>query len=484
MKRFSRVLSLILCMALLAGLLSTTAFASRKKTVKIVGLGDSTSMGYLMDDFSWDHNHEDEIASQWSNCALLKQYLEETWGLEVDAKDLTLTGSRTFELRAVLDKDFYNRLGTKPGYCNDHFKGPYGYLACAGNDLHPYQSYEEMHKVFTEAISDADIITFDICMAEITSVLGAFSMPEYLYGYSTCYELLEAEGCQFLGQSMEALRKTLDSLLNSAGLPAEQITGLVDGLLYGYASMCCHFSKSVELIYKLNPDVNLIVVGPYNAMHDVALTTGDVTIDVAPIWQVVLDALANYSICMDKNSWRYRYADCRSGIETLQDAAAKGDWEGYKNFYYMICGSYDVEPTQQVKENISAACANRTFQLESFTQVLGASGVFGGKEALTNPNASPEEKEALALSVMFGLNHSAGLHPDKIGYWQKFDAIKHALLGCAAANGTYLNRILEDGVGFVGTVVTSILGNKESNTKLQTIIKKAFTPVIRFSLFK
>ena len=114
-KTAKRIISVMLCIVMLTGILAVGAGAERKP-YRYVSLGDSTSMGYILNDFNWSHHHPDG-ASAYANYARMMDYLKNTWNVKnLEGLDLTLTGCRPTELRAILDKDFYAR------FCDGNIK--------------------------------------------------------------------------------------------------------------------------------------------------------------------------------------------------------------------------------------------------------------------------------------------------------------------------------------------------------------------------
>lgn len=454
-----RMLSLLLCIALVGGVLSVSV-AAEAAPYRYVALGDSCSMGYILNDFDWSHNHKDKEngASAFANFANMMRYLKDTWHLQnVDGTDLSLTGCRPTEFRAILDTEYFARScdGNEKTDLNscDHHLDQY-FASWSGNE-----SYEQLHNKYVETIASADLITFDMIMADTaTLVAGLVGNAEYQYGYASYSELLKAEGCEFLGGSVEALRASLEAILGDA---AAQLTGLVDSMLCAYAADVINFTKSVELIYDLNPDVNLIVVGPSNVFEGIWMDVGGIVIPFGDFYGVLLEFLTSYMIT-GTYSWRYRFADCSGGVETLREALAKGETEEYSYMVDQILqnsiGSkykknYSAEQIEEMKERIVYACGLKKISLDVYLNGEGNANL----ALLGDESATEEDYEALCVAVMEGLDHAAGNHPDKVGYQQKFEAIKRAFLSPVAANGAYLTRILDGTVSIVNNTVLLLI---------------------------
>ena len=459
------------------------------KPYRYVALGDSTSMGYILNDFNWSHYHPDG-ASQHAVFALMKDWLENTMHVKnLEAMDLTLTGCRPMELRALLDKDFFNRFcdtinGNHLNYCDDH-------LDQYTHTWDRPEPYEVLNERYTKAIKEADVVTFDMVMAGTYGMVVALTgdVSEY-YGYSSYAELLKGEGCEFMGNTVEALRTSLEKLLGDS---AAQLNGIIDALLCAYAGDVVNFSKAVELIYKLNPDVHLIVTGPYNSYDGICLDLGGVQIDFGKIYGVLVQALTTHMIT-DKNAWRYRFADCSGGVSTLKEALARGEIDQYDEYVdniikYALGDSkytkkYNAEQIADMKAVITEVSKYNVFTLDG---MIGAMTLTEGdkslKRAITrDAKATEADYMNLAGMVFMGMGHNAGTHPDNLGYQQKFEATKRAFLSPVAANGALLTRILDGTVGIVNNTVGLVFGNKTSIMKFVDFIKDLFTPLLRISL--
>ena len=454
-KNVKRMISLVLCVIMLAGMCTVSASAESNKPYRYVSLGDSTSMGYILNDFEWSHNHPDG-ASAYANYARVMDYLKNTWHIKnLEGLDLTLTGSRPTELRAILDKDFYGRFcdgnpSTDLNYCDQHLDG---YM----NDGTGKESYEQLNKKFTDAIANADLITYDLIMADQTSMAaGLAGNAKYYYGYASYSELLAAEGCEFLAESVAALRAGLEAVL---GDTAASLNGFIDSMLCAYVADVVNFTKSLDIIYKLNPDVNLIVVGPYNAFEGKSLYMDGIEINIEKVYGVLLEALTSYMVS-DKHSWHYRFADCSGGVQTLNTALGNGELDTYSYLVDQVLErslgknykkAYSAEQIEAMKGNIQYACSLRRISLDVALNGAGNANLalVGSEEATT------QDYEALCMTVLTGLDHAAGTHPDIVGYQQKFEAIKRAFVSPVAANGAYLTRIIDNTVSIVNKVAAS-----------------------------
>ena len=478
-KTAKRIISLVLCFVMLAGVFAVGV--SAEESYNYVSLGDSTSMGYLLNDYAYG-DREIKGSCKYSVFSMMKNYLEETWKLNnVNAKDLTLLGARPIELRAILDED-YSALycdgssSTNLGYC-DHHIDQYIQTFTSG------KSYEELHDLYVNAIANADLITFDLIMADTKSLFGAFSNPTKYFNCESYAEMLSVEGHPVLADIAEDLRATLNKTLGGLGLPAEELASFIDGVQRIFYGLCSNYSDVMDLIYKLNPDVNMIVVGPYNAFDGLCVSVGGIEIELGTIWGIVQSFIENYAISVDKHCWRYRYADCPDSIGLLQQSLANGDFEQYSyvtdTLLKQLLGKnytteYDAAKIGQVKSALSRACSIRTMPIDV---MLNGAGDY--TKAVFSDSPAEEDYAALGWEVLQGLANSAGIHPNEQGYVQKFESVKRAFISPVAANGTHLTRIIDGSVGIVNNVVGAVFGNRDSIMRIITVIKNIFTPIFR-----
>ena len=491
-KTAKRIICIVLCVVMMTSLLAVGASAGGvNRPFRYVSFSDSCGLGYLLNDFLWDEEHDDKSAgaSSFANFGNVMNYLKNDLHLRnVEGMDLGLCGMRPMELRAVLDKACYERFCTGDGsYCDSHVAQWMLNNKNQGKD----PSYEYLSSTYTEAVKNADLITYDMIMADTASALLALTGGAKLcFGYSSYAELLKAEGCEFMGKTVEALRTSLEKLLGDS---AAQLNGIIDSMLCTFAADAVHFSKSIELIYKLNPDVHLIVTGPYNSYDGICLDLGGVQIDFGKIYGVLVQALTTHMIT-DKNAWRYRFADCSGGVSTLKEALARGEIDQYDEYVdniikYALGDSkytkkYNAEQIADMKAVITEVSKYNVFTLDG---MIGAMTLTEGdkslKRAITrDAKATEADYMNLAGMVFMGMGHNAGTHPDNLGYQQKFEATKRAFLSPVAANGALLTRILDGTFGIVNNTVGLVFGNKTSVMKFVDFIKDLFTPLLRISL--
>lgn len=518
-----KILSLFLCLCMLLSL-SAVAFAvestqsegalsslfdrypsnEETDTVNYVALGDSTAAGYYMNDYhrSYQHNTSlDNVSSAYSEYALFKSYLQRT-GNRVKGTDLTLNSMRPSELRAILDSIYYTSAvlaGKEDSLCLKYL--PYYCEA--------YGTYTNLHNRFTEAIESADVITCDMLSGDFglyfTDYLQQLFQKGFQNGnYKSEYEaLMRREGYPALADSAAALNRTLRAALNGMDLMDNELVGtldlLVDLLLYCYAHCVINFSKTMDLIYGLNEDVTLIIVGPYNPLTRLVGTYHGIEVNFGKLWDCLSEAITYYIVKIDPHAGQYLFADCSAGVNSFIDDFAEGRFldPGYKNYRSMFYNYTNIDPESfvsgadliQLSQNIQDAC-NAPVELENLIKVFSLDAetlqAECQKAALVNTTCgaglSGEDitlsKTALLASFVTQ-ERSCGYHPGVSGYLQKAVYIIKAYKRSYTADNTYCIRVSDLAKKLAVNFIGSAFGFESSRNSLQAVLTQLFTPIIR-----
>ena len=491
-----------------------------KPTINYVAFGDSTSMGYLMNDFCDGYvrmNYNNTKSSKFSTYSQFSDYLTQQGNI-VSGIDLSMLGMRPSELRAILDGDYYEDQMSRPhNFCEDHMSGYIGV----------YGTYENIHSAFTKAISEADIITYDILMAEfgvylVERIEGFLSGSPYL-DYDGAGEnfaqLMRENNCPEIAASAEALSSKIQSLLAGAGLPADMVSKVLDMVLYTYAHFAINFSVTMDQIYTLNPDVELIVVGPVNPISHMTATYNGIDIDVSALLDCMISSIAAYTIKGDSHASQYLYADCTAtGLESFIDDFAKGTlfdptadfygaYSAYRKIFFRglsLPENFDTlvspEVMAAINENIKATCSCPRFDLTNLLSVLSASeadsaaaisrALFAGLDLsemgigdfsdLAVGNAAPADRFIL-LFFFISQARGSGYHPSAKGCLDKAAAIALAHQRGYTADGTYLARAIETSEYLTANAIGAIWNIGDSRNNLKTFFTDLFTPVIDLS---
>lgn len=484
----------------LASLLSFYSAYRKNHTINYVALGDSTAMGYYMNDYhrSYQHNTSlDNVSSAYSEYALFKSYLQCT-GNWVNGTDLTLNSMRPSELRAILDSSYYTSAVAavqEDSLCLDYLK----------NYCDAYGTYTNLHNTFTEAIESADVITCDMLSGDFglyfTDHLAklfsdGFQSDDYQSEYAT---LMRREGYPALADSAAALNRTLRAALNGMGLMDNELVGtldlLVDLLLYCYAHCVINFSKTMDLIYGLNEDVTLIIVGPYNPLTRLVGTYHGIEVNFGKLWDCLSEAITYYIVKMDPHVGQYLFADCSAGVNSFIDDFAGGhfldaEYASYQDLFFSYTG---IDPANvdslQLSQNIQDVC-NTSIELEYLLTVFSLEDsdlqAEYQKAALANTTydnqtygeSSAVSKTALLYSFVTQA-HSCGYHPGVSGNQQKVAYIVKAYEQGDTADHTYCIRVADLAKTLAVNFIGSALGCESSRETLQAVLTQLFTPIIR-----
>lgn len=503
MKTMKRALSLILACMMLFSVMSVAANAE-STPYKYVSLGNSTTMGYMLNDYEdayYRPNFQDN-ASKYGTTYVFAKWLESQVG-ELEVSDLCMTGMRSAELRAALDEDYYNMKNETNNFTSSHFSGYTG-------TSRGYGSYENLHNTFVEAISNADLITYDLCMTDFCSYF-AYRIEELLmngheselYKNDSFDSIMAEEGNAELAAAAESLRLAVTEIIDKAGLPTELVNGAINGLLYAFASFVINFDKTIDQIYALNDDVQLIVLGPNNIMTDLTLVFNGIELDMEYLWGLINDFITAHIVAQNPHKNQYKFADMSGGIEIgLQDIANGKLTESYEKLYekYLTDGNLqlgkfieaakyqaalsDLEPEvgeAMVLANVAKAAAVKKVDLGVVMKALGDKEY--ATELLTkaflNPDPTEEDLGLAHISMRFLVLYATAAHPSVNGYAQKAAAVEKAYLSNQTADGTYIQRAVDTSVSFIGHLFNVLMGKEGAVEAFKALIADIFAPVLK-----
>lgn len=235
--------ALVLCVILVASMAVCFATEEPKKEKQYadygtyVLLGDSVASGY--NDVEYVFSEFTRVENSYSD------FVADDLG--VDFIPLACPGFRTLELRHLLEDDF----PVEDGYL---FHGSHT----------PNEEIEALAPYFRESISKAGLITLGIGGNDFGAYLGwviSDIMEEdgLLTDFVNKAKALLAEK----GVESDALDDFLD-LAETMGVLPNVISALPEALDYGISSLFNNWGPMIEDIYRLNPDVTLLVIGMFD----------------------------------------------------------------------------------------------------------------------------------------------------------------------------------------------------------------------------
>lgn len=216
---------------------------------------------------------------------------------EIDAECIPLccAGSRTVELRACLEDDY-----VMPDYVTmtmDQAK------------------VDEIRGAFAPAIKKADLITLNIGANDVATYAlllakdYAGKLGINIASANSAVSEYEAEG------DITSAVTSLVSLADKVGAAADMVKAIINGLRIGAERFCENWDAIIRDIYKLNPDVTLMVAGLYNPFNHVKLS-GSATLEIGRALDGVIDMINSKMQYGSIYACRYIYVDI-NGIESL-----------------------------------------------------------------------------------------------------------------------------------------------------------------------
>jgi len=314
MKAFKRILSmaLVLCLMLSLCVFPTYADTEDEETVKCVFIGDSCTNGYGFRDYYGEKGISQNyygfnIVSKSIYPYLLQQYYNQNTDMNYEIKQYSVSGNRCDEIFALLDPDEYLN--------NSYFEGGDGYfrnIMCNEFQYRCLCPFDEMKELYQSAVKDADVVTLEIGTNNIgCTMLGR--IQGIISGDGTSYDdvindkmqadikkdllimkdITELDVLFCIADIVESLASVVDS--ESLNKVSNILVGIKDCLMYGYAGLCLNFNHMIDAIYKLNPDVEIVLLGLPNVIGDIKLGAGiGLNIDFGGIWGLFVEKAESY----------------------------------------------------------------------------------------------------------------------------------------------------------------------------------------------
>jgi len=512
-KGLKQIISLALCLVMAAGIVCDEVSAETKKSgFRYVHVGDSASMEYFMDDYSdkYQHNYkaqdgsEIEPSSSYSVYSRVCDYLKKQGVGDLQAQDLSMTGMRASELRSFWDAEYYKehedevkefeKGGTFWGYHMDMYLN--------GKDSYGYGSYETLNKVYTEALTKADLITYDLTMNDFGTYLGKRLLGGGGENFKndTFANLIEADVSdkmiRKITASAEQLKAALKTLLKDSSLPLETIESYIDIILYSYANFAISFSLNMDYIYQNNRDATVVVIGPYNTVEGMILNLGKVSIDAGVVWGLITEAINTWITSVDTHRNWYKFADMTGGCSTCISVVSENLWDEYKMIteqFYEELGVRDILKSgitkeTQIRTNLQVACLQgKNVEVSNLTASLSGDKKAAAFRVMLNPEDSEEtakavveklpkeksyffdgdgqyihttqaDRSAVYINLRIIASFGIGSHPDKTGYNQKEAAFIKAYESNFAADGTRISHVIKLVIPAIRNIFNKVVG--------------------------
>jgi len=507
-KMTTAFVSIVMVACLALGMMAPCAMAADTK-INYVAIGDSLSQGYMFEDYKEDKPTHSCGFEGYSEDAYFKQFYNNVLGGKKKANltDLTIQGLRFNELYYFLDPEN----APADDFCKTHFN-VYFPNRIAKNE-------EEMADYYIKAVKNADVISMNVGMNHLGTYIFDRIGGRYKEDNITSFEA-------YLNPVTNALvsnvRNAITNILGKLNLA--NVNDIIDGIVYTYTSFLVYSEKCFELIYDMNPDVELIVFSMFNAMPNLKAEIGGIAIPFSDILDIVFNSINSYFMNYCKYRNRYKIADLSGGVEIFADEFLRGYDVSYdqkllvgRKFSELLSKEvfkeiiYEDIPTKRLnavkkkfdkiidadgcsvedavrvayKENadaaesalfraafedvlkaIEASVKVRTIPISAVTAAMGGNTENDVKAVLSDyTTASNEQLAILHMVVLLDSNaRGYGNHPSPVGMEQMYDAMCKAYNAKYNANLHYLNKI-SDRYTNARTALKTALTNLRNNQK-------------------
>lgn len=341
MKKAKKALALLLAVVMCVSLVSAIAYAEDDgdftygpgKTVDydIVCIGDSTSIGYGLEDYGTDKGNPPTFkdgglkgnngtyaglytaSSKGAFPYLLGDFAQKSLGAgyKVSSTNLGMEGMRFQELRSILDPTFKGDYYNKNGHLDQYKK------IFSSNNL------GDITQVYKQAIMGAECIVLDCLTSSFGTYLSA-RLTDTGNNYNETYaDVVDS----LVPGTSAAVESIVGNMLTQLGLDVEdsQVKDIADGIVYAYLEMCVNFDACIEMIRQINPLAKIIVVGTYNTMDGLYAKVGDLDVDFGGLWNTLVSLVNNYVTLLSSNRNQYFYADVSDGLQMYWQSLAECD---------------------------------------------------------------------------------------------------------------------------------------------------------------
>ena len=372
--------------------------------------------------------------------------------------------------------------------------------------INQYDGLSKMREVYTDALSGADIITYDMLTIDtITGMLSGIASAFSGGNSSKFAALMKVEGHSSIAAGAATLRLALERILSSFNLPLSVVNDLIDYMLYNYASLVINFSQNMDWLYKHNSDAAVIVVIPCNSLSGIVLDINGIKINIGSIGNCLIDALTAYLVKGDPHADWYHLADCSGVNETCLEAYAQGklsdpDYEDLWNYIIKNDLSTDTDlPAHydEVKANIASVCALlnapisidfgsmdiSNMDISNITSLVGDSknalyaGIDADIDGINYLTVSAGLGDRLALIAQLATEERGlGVHPSAQCCLDKISVIASAFHSANTANSYYRVRLADFAVNVLGAAA----GISTSKAAVTATLARYLTPIVNF----
>ena len=521
-KKIGKVIAVLLAMVVCMTMSISIGFAAENGSAKTGGavnlltIGNSTSTGFMLPGsdtsdrgFALENNYLEswsttdsskvwtvekaaaselgrmaEVAYPWQ----LKKYICDggTSPEKCNLIPLNINGLRSDDLRAFLDRDYYDKAVAREQKYSEKWDREHGESMHYEGFLRHYmksylkafydagiisneQDYDGAAAYIKEQIRNADVIVLDLSSNNFGSYAGFRIAAAIGFGYPyalpNTYETVDDvdDLPQSVRNAIMNVRKKMMSRFEMLNTAAGQ--QMMDSFLYGFACCIVNFRAEMEWIMEnKKEDAKVITVGLDNPMDGFRLISDGRVLDFGEIAGNMFDIINVYIRAIDPNSDDYYYADISDGCTTVANCVrsaesfeallADGDQSDGRGAYCInvLCDGF-IETFMGGKEAVAntnetlrtaikemlydAAKKEKPLDIEKLTQILTQDGGMDKlKKAISDYLTAkiagqPAELEdvywgILNTSVGYLIYNGFGVHVNTTGCLEKYEKVKEA----------------------------------------------------------
>ena len=313
-----RILSLVLIIAVLLSVVPVTAVATDNDKPTYVSLGASNVNGYglrgyikAINGMTVDETYEAAaLDPSIKASANVLGYTAETPdsypvliadSLGYDLEQLAISSMRAEELRILLSDDYDG-----DSYSAWRFvgSGKWFEIATPGG-------MDALRTEYQSKIADAELVTIDV---------GANNFGVYIshqltsnHRYDNDVALIDPAMAETYATAKEYVKELVAEVAPEYSNVILGMDELLDTMTYALVGFCVNFDKSLERIYELNPDVQVVAISIQNLMegYQILLPGTDVVLPLGDIFGGLVNAANIYIATGSPYADRYLCADVR-----------------------------------------------------------------------------------------------------------------------------------------------------------------------------
>ncbi len=463
-----KILSIILVVAMLLTVLPLSVFAKDDGKFNYVSIGDSTTNGFGFSSYYKDGKDVrgfNQVVPE-AYPALITEMLKKE-GKDVELHQFAGSALRNDDLHAILDENHID-----DDYTGRVFAGHYKAANSKGEEW-----FETWGKLIDAGVTDCatgekvlrDAFRSEIADADlITYYLGSNSFGTFITGALTDNRYGDSDNLQDLLAHLGIPKEQINvaeirqkfmgfltaQLANQVDIEAfdKQFGTYVDLFVQSYVGCVVYFTKNIEIIRKLNPDCDIVVVGLHNYVDFLKADFNGQIVDLGDFYGKILELANIYMAYSCPLANDYYYADLAKVdypifVKELVDGKPSETAQGYLD--EMVGGiAKGVVPALNSYPDKTVGSMLRGWYEKGFTDsdyvlVAGLASSMGLVDATASQTLSGlglELKDALKLADLY--------HTGNDAFVPAFDNLLTALSATEPSVST-LQALLKQGNNYI-----------------------------------